>query len=46
LARANPALVYSVEMPEEYLNYTISRDDGSFWATVDGTHFLSKFRVE
>jgi hypothetical protein len=30
LAEANPARVYSFEMPEEYLNYTISRDNGSF----------------
>jgi NADH:ubiquinone oxidoreductase subunit 6 (subunit J) len=46
LAAANPTPVYSLEMPEEYINYTISRVNGSLWAKVDGTYPLRKFGIE
>ena len=45
-AAANPVPVYSLEMPEEYINYTISRVNGSLWAKVDGTYPLTKFGIE
>jgi len=45
-AAANPIPVYSLEMPEEYINYTISRVNGSLWAKVDGTYPLTKFGIE
>ncbi|UCC57921.1 MAG: hypothetical protein JSW14_06050 [Candidatus Bathyarchaeum sp.] len=38
--------VYSLMMPEEYLNYTISCVNGSLWAKVDGTYPLTKFEIE
>jgi hypothetical protein len=43
---ANPIPVYSLKMPEEYINYTISRVNGSLWAKVDGTYPLHKFGIE
>ena len=46
LAGANPVPVYSLKMPEEYINYTISRVNGSLWAKVDGTYPLTKFGIE
>ncbi len=46
LATANPLPVYSLKMPEEYINYTISRVNGSLWAKVDGTYPLHKFGIE
>ena len=46
LATANPIPVYSLKMPEEYINYTISRVNGSLWAKVDGTYPLHKFSIE
>ncbi len=46
LAGANPLPVYSLKMPEEYINYTISRVNGSLWAKVDGTYPLYKFEIE
>jgi len=45
-AAANPTPVYSLNMPEEYINYTISRVNGSLWAKVDGTYPLYKFGIE
>jgi hypothetical protein len=45
-AAANPIPVYSLKMPEEYINYTISRVNGSLWAKVDGTYPLHKFGIE
>ncbi len=27
-----------LSMPQEYINYTVSMDNGSLWATVDGTY--------
>ena len=45
-AAANPIPVYSLKMPEEYINYTISRVNGSLWAKVDGTYPLTKFAIE
>lgn len=45
-AAANPIPVYSLKMPEEYINYTISRVNGSLWAKVDGTYPLTKFDIE
>jgi len=45
-AAANPTPVYSLNMPEEYINYTISRVNGSLWAKVDGTYPLHKFGIE
>ena len=46
LAGANPLPVYSLKMPVEYINYTISRVNGSLWAKVDGTYPLYKFEIE
>ena len=43
---ANPTPVYSLEMPEEYIDYTISRVNGSLWAKVDGTYPLTKSTIE
>jgi len=45
-AAANPTPVYSLEMPEEYINYTISWVNGSLWAKVDGTYPLNKSTIE
>jgi len=45
-AAANPIPVYSLEMPEEYINYTISLVNGSLWSKVDGTYPLTKFGIE
>jgi hypothetical protein len=45
-AAANPIPAYSLKMPEEYINYTISRVNGSLWAKVDGTYPLTKFSIE
>jgi len=45
-AAANPTPVYSLEMPEEYINYTISWVNGSLWAKVDGTYPLTKSTIE
>ena len=45
-AVANPIPVYSLEMPEEYINYTICRVNGSLWAKVEGTYPLTKFDIE
>ncbi len=45
-AAANPVPVYSLKMPEEYINYTISRVNGSLWAKVDGTYPIEKFPIE
>jgi hypothetical protein len=33
-------------MPEEYIDYTISRINGSLWAKVDGTYPLTKSTIE
>jgi hypothetical protein len=38
--------VYSLNMPEEYINYTIQWVNGSLWAKVDGTYPLTKFEIE
>jgi hypothetical protein len=45
-AAANPIPVYSLTMPEESINYTICRVNGSLWAKVDGTYPLTKFGIE
>ena len=45
-AAANPTSAYSLEMPEEYIDYTISWINGSLWAKVDGTYPLTKFGIE
>jgi len=45
-AAANPTSIYSLEMPEEYINYTISWVNGSLWAKVDGTYPLTKSIIE
>ncbi|HDQ05829.1 MAG TPA: hypothetical protein ENN36_03790 [Candidatus Bathyarchaeota archaeon] len=45
-AAANPIPVYSLEMPEEYINYTICRVNGRLWAKVDGTYPLTKSVIE
>ena len=45
-AAANPTPVYSFEMPEEYIDYTISLVNGSLWAKVDGTYPLTKATIE
>ena len=43
LASANSVSTYPlVAMPEEYINYTISRVNGSLWAKVDGTYPVHK----
>jgi hypothetical protein len=46
LAVANPLPVASLKMPEEYINYTIFRVNGSLWAKVDGTYPIYKFGIE
>jgi hypothetical protein len=39
LAAANPDLSNPIlAMPEEYINYTITRVNGTFWAKIDGTY--------
>jgi hypothetical protein len=45
-AEANPTSAYSLEMPEEYIDYTISWVNGSLWAKVDGTYPITKFDIE
>jgi len=45
-AAANPTPVYSLNMAEEYINYTISRVNGSLWAKVDGIYPLHKFGIK
>jgi hypothetical protein len=43
LAAADSISTYPlVAMPQEYINYTISRVNGSLWAKVDGTYPLHK----
>jgi hypothetical protein len=37
--------VYALMMPEEYINYTVFRINGSLWAKVDGTYPLTKFEI-
>ena len=46
LAEANPVPAYSLTMPEEYINYTVCRVNGSLWAKVDGTYPLNKVDIE
>ena len=46
LAEANPVPVYSLAMPEEYINYTICYINGSLWAKVDGTYPLNRVEVK
>jgi hypothetical protein len=46
LANANPVPVYSLTMPEEYIDYTICLVNGSLWAKVDGTYPLNKVDIE
>ena len=43
---ANPVSVYSLKMPEEYIDYTITRRNGNLWVKVDGTYPLYLFVVE
>jgi hypothetical protein len=39
LAAANPDLSNLIlAMPEEYINYTVTRVDGTLWAEIDGTY--------
>lgn len=45
-AAANPTPVYLLEMPEEYIDYTICWVNGSLWAKVDGTYPLTKSIIE
>jgi hypothetical protein len=45
-AAANHTTAYSLEMPEEYINYTISWVNRSLWAKVDGTYPLTKSTIE
>ena len=42
LAKANPdnSAQLILAMPEEYINYTIMRDNGTWWAKIDGTYPL------
>ncbi len=46
MAEANPLPLYSLQMPEEYINYTISQVNGSLWAKVDGTYPMDKVAIE
>jgi hypothetical protein len=46
LAEANPIPVYSLTMPEEYIDYTVCQVNGSLWAKVDGTYPLNKVDVD
>ncbi len=43
---ANPIPFFTLEMTEEYIDYTISYINGSLWAKVDGTYPLSKLDIE
>jgi hypothetical protein len=45
-AAANPTPAYSLEMPEEQINYTVSRVNGSLWVKVEGTYPLTKSTIE
>jgi len=45
LAEANPVPAYSLTMPEEYINYTVCRVNGSLWVKVDGTYPLNKVDI-
>jgi hypothetical protein len=45
-AAANTIPVYLLEMPEEYIDYTVCRVNGSLWAKVDGTYPLTKSIIE
>jgi hypothetical protein len=38
--------VYLLEMPEEYINYTICQVNGSLWAKVDGVYPVNKINIE
>ena len=38
--------VYLLEMPVEYINYTICQVNGKFWAKVDGTYPINKINIE
>ena len=46
IVEANTFQFYSLEMTEEYINYTISQVNGSLWAKVDGTYPLTKSDIE
>jgi len=46
IVEANTFKFYSLEMTEEYINYTISQVNGSLWAKVDGTYPLTKSDIE
>lgn len=45
LAVANPVPVYSLEMSEEYIDYTICTVNGSQWAKVDGKYPINKLAI-
>lgn len=38
--------VFLLEMPEEYIDYTVCMIDGSLWAKVDGTYPINKTSLE
>jgi hypothetical protein len=46
LATANPLPVYSLNMPEEYISYTVCRVNGSLWAKVEGPYPLYNMGIE
>ena len=39
-ATANPDMATLIAMPEEYINYTITSVNGTWWAKIDGTYPL------
>ncbi|MFA5364174.1 MAG: hypothetical protein WC325_03220 [Candidatus Bathyarchaeia archaeon] len=46
LVVANPVPVYSLAMPEEYIDYTVVDVNGTLWAKIDGTYPLTKYEVD
>lgn len=46
LALANPVALYTLKMPEEYINYTITLRNGNLWAELDGIYPLYLIDIE
>ena len=42
----NTVPVYLLEMPKEYINYTICQINGKLWAKVDGTYPINKIKID
>ena len=46
IAFANPNSVYSLMMPEEFINYTIIKRNGNLWVIVDGTYPIQVINIK